>query len=564
MNAHSILKSARFLAAAALLALLSSLSAQAAVQVVDLGATTHWRLAENRRNQGGVSAAAAGDVNGDGWPDLVLSAPTAPDLSVVNTGIVYVRFGGPYSRNTGFDDLFFDLTPSPLLTTNPLLSSALFADGTGLDPAGVQFRAPETGMRFGYSIAVGDFDGDSIDDIAIGAPGPATPSDRGVIYVIRGRAELGGLVDVTDEIAGGRAFSLIGNQVGDGCGLRLAMGDLNNDGRDDLVVPLPSFGMGGEIYIVGGRSFSLISQDTLSTVPAPRVRIASSITGESFGDPTVLGDLDGDGRLDLLAAAPRYETSPTQRGRIAGLRFPSGFTTSSIFVGTTLPDGLLVELPGDGSLRGVTMAVGRLDVDSIPDLAVGFPGAPIATEPTQVGQVYVTGSPWTQRDSQGRAQLWNNLRFYGEGEERLQRFGATVAFAHFFPDMTDSLIIGAPGTTFESRASAGAVFITVDQTGGNLRGDPDDDWGIVLGGRQADEGLGSALAIVDFNADGSLDFFAAAAAAAPFDPACNTTSYDTWFACHAAGQGARIFGFPNQGDVLSPPLSASSTWLMLE
>ncbi len=562
----------------------AAISAQAAVQIRDLADTSYWRITENRRNPGGLSKVLLADINGDSYPDLIMSAPTAPDYGVIESGMVYVRFGGPYATSSDFDLRLFDLTPSPSQTTNRTMTALLYADASGMVPAGVQIRAPEGGQRFGADIATGDFNGDGIADIAIGAPGPLLqPTSPGTIYVIQGRTDLGGLLNVTDEIEAGRAFSLTGFEAGDGTGQRLLFADLDHDTQDDLVASLPDRGTGGEMYIIGGRAFGQIVSAGLGEVPAPLGQVASSVAGERLGYRLASGDLDGDGRADLLAAAPEYAVTGDQRGRIACLRFPSGFEGTTI-VPATISTGLVVLLPGMDSLRGISMAVADIDGDYLADLAVGLPGWPVTDEPAQYGRVYLSTAPWNKRDASGRMTLATRPRFYAEGTERFQHFGASLAFGQIYPRPDLALLIGSPGSNYQDREHAGLVFVTPPRYSDTYYGVLHEGWWIVLAGRQTNEELGTWVTTGDFDQDGRDDIFACAMGTAPFDSTCDSILQADWDACHANAEGARVFGFPGPGPGWGPlnpyyefdsaagdpdsgaanPTAAGKSWMMFE
>jgi hypothetical protein len=187
----------------------------------------------------GVAVAGAGDVNDDGYDDIVVGAPSGNAYGLYS-GMSYVVFGGPNVGGNG------------RLRTRDLNGNNGFA-----------IYSTEAGARAGWSVGqAGDLNGDRIDDIAIGAPrgSPEGRTDAGKTYVVYGRADVG--LDgklILSNLNGENGFILHGIDAGDRSGqsVRVA-GDINADGTDDLVVgaflsDANGLESAGEAYIVFGR-----------------------------------------------------------------------------------------------------------------------------------------------------------------------------------------------------------------------------------------------------------------------------------------------------------------------
>jgi hypothetical protein len=267
----------------------------------------------------GVSAAFAGDVNGDGVPELVT--------------------GSPYSR---FDqsDAFTDRVPMPL------------AGGV----AGFQVWTPSTGAivrsvviplfsSSGYAVTdLGDIDGDGVRDHAVSdptitsSPGPASS----------------GRVDAISGATGLVLWPHTGPVAGGGSGASMArIADVDGDGTRDLLVGAPGgTGIAGHAFVLSGLTGALL-------------RTHAGVAGDNLGFSTAdAGDVDGDGVSDYAAGAPQ--------SALLGGALPPGYV--QLWSGAT---GVLIRtvngtIAADRFGRALATA-GDLNGDAIPDLYVGAP-----------------------------------------------------------------------------------------------------------------------------------------------------------------------------------------------
>lgn len=230
---------------------------------------------------------AAGDVNGDAIPDMVAGAPRGegPCSQATGPGLTYVFYGSSTAPPTGTWNLA--TTPAPYMVTGPQNTDQL-----------------------GRRVAVGDVTGDGTGDLIMGArctDGPAG-ADAGAGYVIQGPLP-GPPGPVSRDLSTQPAdLTVNGASAGDFLGVGPGAGDINDDGKQDLILgadegdgPTNTRSAAGEVVVLFG-SATLTGTRNLATSPAD-ITVYSPNQGDKLGRFVAAGDVNNDGVTDLGVTA---------------------------------------------------------------------------------------------------------------------------------------------------------------------------------------------------------------------------------------------------------------------
>ncbi len=347
--------------------------------VAGVSATATTTLTGESASWFGWSVAGAGDVDGDGDDELLVGAYA---YGGADPGRAYLFEGDSAGLST---------TPSTYLDSH-------YEDGLGEAVDGA-----------------GDVNGDGYDDVIVGAPGYI--GDVGAVFVYTGSAS-GLSTTAATTIEGGDPGDVFGRSVS-------GAGDVNGDGYDDVIVGADGYSSStGRAYVFHGSAAGLSSTATTTITGGG----TSYYLGYSVSDA---GDVNADGYADVVVGAYGYSSS---RGRAyVFLGSASGVSTSAnlALTGSSASDGLGTAVAGAGDVNG----------DGYDDVAIAAPGYSSST-----GAVYVHHGSATGAGSSVARTL--------TGYSASNQFGCAISAAgDVNADGYGDLIVGAYAyTSYTGRA----------------------------------------------------------------------------------------------------------------
>jgi hypothetical protein len=391
----------------------------------------------------GLSVAGAGDVNGDGYDDVIIGARDYTGGAIGLPGAAYVHHGSAGGVSA---------------TASLSLFGAAAGDSLGRSVAGA-----------------GDVNGDGYDDVVIGAhlADVGSTPDIGVVNVHHGSAS--GLSATAD-------LQLVGGYAGDWFGYAVAAaGDVDGDGYADVIVGAPGRdGYQGAVQIFHGSPGGLL--------PSPVRTLLGTATSDFFGGAVAgAGDVNGDGYDDVIAGAFGYGTGPGTDPGGAFVYHGSGTgvaaTAARTFEGTVRGGYFGWSVAGAGDVNG----------DGYADIIIGafYDGASAYT---------LEGAAYVHHGS--AAGLGASADRVITGASPADFLGSAVAAAgDVNGDGYGDVLIGAQGYDSGALAEAGAVHLHEGSAGG-LSTSPT----VTLPGAAVTAYFGTAVAGAgDVNGDGFAD-----------------------------------------------------------
>jgi subtilisin family serine protease len=449
-------------------------------------------IGEMQFDYSGYSVAAAGDVNGDGYDDMLIGA-YGNDADGSNAGKTYLIFG----KATGW------------------------AMDTPLSQSDASFIGETQSSYSGYSVApAGDVNGDGFDDILIGAYANNEGGDfSGQTYLIFGKAA-GWTNNMSLSMADA---SFIGENSNDFPEFSVApAGDVNGDGFDDILIGAYGNNTSG---ISAGKTYLILGKASGWSVDTPLNQADASFIGEAQYDysgysVSKAGDVNGDGFDDILIGAYGNDGNGYFSGQ-SYLIFGKDTGWANNMPLSMADASFIGEQDYDYSGSSVSSA-GDVNGDGFDDILIGAKYNSLSS--VRSGQTYIiygksTGlvmdTPLSEAD----------VSFVGEASE--DSSGWSVASAgDVNGDCLDDIIIGAPyngkggSKAGKSYMIFGGLGVTWSDLDGDCVNDAIDNCPVIPNPSQSNNDLDSMGDVCDpdDDNDGMTDDFELQFGLNPFDP----------------------------------------------
>jgi hypothetical protein len=500
------------------------------------------------------------DFNGDGYADLAIGVPgrAVPNGAGLQAeaGVVQVIYGGPGGLDAGAGASGPD---------DQLFHHALSGVGTTAND------------HYGAALAMGDFNADGYDDLAVGIPGADIDghNDAGAVQVIYG-GPAGLKVTAITHWARGHNGLQGTSEVDDEFGTALAAGDFDGDGYADLAASAPYATVGGDaqagaVSVLYGRAGGLAALgNELLTQDVGGFDPTSAEAGDEFGYALTAGDFDHDFVDDLAVGTP-FEDN--------GASFVNAGAVQVFYGMHAVGDGGLIRYGAvsdaaqhwtadsdnvdgvmeAGELFGYAVAAGDFDGDGYDDLALGTPRENHGSGPGTItyggslniirggggGLVATAGQP---------ARIWHqDVTDMADEVAPNELFGQALAAGDFNDDGYADLAIGVPGNQTLG-VSIGAVHVMYGTSNGVTAADDELLWDPI--NAQLLDWFGRTLTVGDFDGDGFVDLAVGAPQDDPAGVALTDSGSVFVFYPNADGVDLNVYQnwYPNHLGLLGAPV----------
>ncbi|HEY1485181.1 MAG TPA: FG-GAP-like repeat-containing protein [Micromonosporaceae bacterium] len=389
------------------------------------------------------AALATGDFNGDGCADLAVGDQEVSFTGASVAGAVDVYFGSPTGLTFGHE------------VTAKSIGLSLVA-----------------GADFGAALATGDFNGDKLADLVIGAPNeadglPTSGAGGGAIYIVPGSK--------SKTFTGGKLFAQGDGKVpgtaeaGDRFGSALATGDFNGDHLSDVAVGGYGENTGSGVVDVlrGSGTSSLLTSTgaqawTQNSTDVP----GTAEPGDAFGSALAAGDFTGDRKADLAIGVPfEADGSVADAGTVDVLfGSSSGLSASHAQAWTQDDTGIPGAVATDNQF-GFALAAGDFNGGGKVDLAVGAPGESVGSVSGAGVVDTLIGTSGGLTGSGSKAFDQGTTGISGTPEHN-DGFATTLYAAPIRTSSRSDLVVGVPFEGDGSIQFAGAMHVIPGSSSG--------------------------------------------------------------------------------------------------
>ncbi len=395
-------------------------------------------------------------------------------------------------------------------------------------------------------MVTGDFNADGKLDLAVGAPDadfisppgtptPVTRANAGAVYILFGRASftVPTTIDAINTSQNQPDIRIYGGAADDNLGFALAVGDVNGDGTQDLVIGAPGADFpsatprvdAGAVYtLLGSQQLTAKSID-LAQANAINVAVFGERAGDRFGTALASGDVGGSSTTaDIVVGAPLNKGAANDRtdgGAVYVLYGGTGFTPNPPTVTLVLDLNVItanVRMFGIANSKfGSTVAVGDINATAPGDIIVGVPNAnrPDPGAAANTGAVYVVFGGANLTPPQGQSSktvdisaAQQNISIYGANID--DHLGASVAAGDVTGDGIADLVMGAPDADgpADGRSESGEAYLLTggtDLTAITRLNVSIANMDLTIFGDSSNDHLGSHVGTGRLNSNGNID-----------------------------------------------------------
>ncbi len=405
------------------------------IDLTTVGSTTPGILFFGSRTEDytGRSVSSAGDINGDGFDDLLIGA----------------HFGDAFNNtkfNAGDSFLIFGRATSP---------ATIDLANTGGSVPGIKFYGTDTLDQSGFAVSnAGDVNGDGFDDLLIGAysadGASNAKSNSGETYLVFGAATMPTSIDQTNVGTSVPGLVLFGVDMDDFSGRAVSgAGDVNGDGFGDMLIGANRADGSTNAKLYAGESYLIYGSDLTLSVTHPGTSAAETLTGSTAAN-TIVGGRGNDVLLGLGGA-------DVQTGGQGNDILAIGDTTFKRIVGGTGTDTLRFDGSGisldltmlrDNRIQGIEaidvtgVGVNSLTLNLLEVLNLSNESNTLLVR-RNFGDVVNIGSGWTQGSNESIGG--NNFAVYTQGRAILkiqEVVNASIVARQVFYNRSPSVVFG--------------------------------------------------------------------------------------------------------------------------